>query len=437
MSMQLRNQEERYILVDRLQLLQQRIDKINEKLANSKAPLIQMTVSEPEIRRMNLGVGTRMLPVVKVALVRELTGPKGEVKMLALSTVDKTTQWMSHKTFTKLTPEQDEQVRLTDTPCLCDHCGTNRIRIYMYTLETEDGIKRIGSGCVDEFAGLQIRGWQAAYQKAIESIEQFSEIDFSMADDHSVVPVMDYLKEAIMQINEIGYMTRTNHGRSTAAEAFTALGQKMDLEGGSPSYPAATVDKASEVRDYILKSEADPSKRDEDYWKNLRSLIQFGHLTIRQASLLCSSVKSYESHLSKLQSVVEGAELANEYFGNKGERTPLKNLTISYIDPKYDGKFGPTTKITMYDEKNHLFEWRAAGLFDLKKGDVVHLVGTIDDQETFESKKYNKTMHKNILKRCKFHTLEEIDELIEAAKNPKPKSRSRAKQTQEEHQPSM
>lgn len=153
--MQIKNNEERYVLQSRLPLLQHRIDAINEKLEAAKAPKIEILVSGPFIQRIQFGLYSRMMPVVKVELSRELNGPKGEVKMLALSTVDKKTQWMEHKTFTKLTPEQDVQVRLTDTPCLCDHCGTNRIRIYMYTLQTQEGIKRVGSGCVDDLPGCR------------------------------------------------------------------------------------------------------------------------------------------------------------------------------------------------------------------------------------------------------------------------------------------
>lgn len=432
--MQIIHQQKRYVLQTRMPLLQQRIDAINEKLKAAKAPLIEMSITGPFVQRIHFGLYSRLLPVMKVELNRELDGPKGEVKVLALSTVDKTTQWMEHKTFTKLTPEQDVQVRLTDTPCLCDHCGTNRIRVYMYTLETQDGIKRVGSGCVDEFAGLSIRSWQAAYQKAEESIEKYSDIDFSVVDDHSVVPVLEFLKESIMHVKEHGYLTFNETGRSSGFEAFQALGDRMDAEGESPTYPPEVVAKAKAVRDHILTSAADPLRRDKDYWCNLISLVEYGHLTMRQSSLLCSSIKSYETHLSKMALPVQGAALANEHFGTEGERIPLKNLQVAsaYAD---EGRYGWQTKITFYDEKNRLFEWNAAGRIDLKAGETVHLVGTLGKHETFESKKYEKIMYKNTLKRCKFHSLEEIDEIIEKAKSPKLKRRAKEPTPEVETQP--
>lgn len=432
--MQIIHQQKRYVLQTRMPLLQQRIDAINEKLKAAKAPLIEMSITGPFVQRIHFGLYSRLLPVMKVELNRELDGPKGEVKVLALSTVDKTTQWMEHKTFTKLTPEQDMQVRLTDTPCLCDHCGTNRIRVYMYTLETQDGIKRVGSGCVDEFAGLSIRSWQAAYAKAEESIEKYSEIDFSVVDDHSVVPVLEFLKESIMHVKEHGYLTFNESGRSSGFEAFQALGDRMDAEGESPTYPPEVVAKAKAVRDHILTSAADPQRRDKDYWCNLISLVEYGHLTMRQSSLLCSSIKSYETHLKKLALPAQGAVIANEHVGTVGERIPLKNMRVTYVDPEL-GEYGWKTEITMYDEKNRLFKWNASGTFDLKAGDTVHLVGTIAKPKTFYSNKYEKTMFQNNLQRCKFHTLEEIDEIIEKAKNPKPKRRVKVPTPEVDTQP--
>jgi hypothetical protein len=130
----------------------------------------------------------------------------------------------------------------------------------------------------------------------------------------------------------------------------------------------------------------------------------------------------------------KGTNLANEHFGTEGERIPLKNLQVAsaYAD---EGRYGWQTKITFYDEKNRLFEWNAAGRIDLKAGETVHLVGTLGKHETFESKKYEKIMYKNTLKRCKFHSLEEIDEIIEKGKNPKPKRRAKEPTPEVETQP--
>jgi hypothetical protein len=44
-------------------------------------------------------------------------------------------------------------------------------------------------------------------------------------------------------------------------------------------------------------------------------------------------------------------------------------------------------------------------------------------------------MFQNNLQRCKFHTLEEIDEIIEKAKNPKPKRRVKVPTPEVDTQP--
>lgn len=423
--MRLKENEEQFILESALPLLVAKIDKINEKLKNAKVPLISLSAGEPHIRKFGSGMFFGGLPVVKVELSRAVAAPIGEVKVLALTKVDNKTEFMEHKTFTKLTPEQDEKIRLPESPCLCEHCNRNQPRVYIYTLETPDGVKRVGSGCVEGYTGFNFKIWQAAYEKAVEAVDKYVDVDFSAVQAHSVLPVDAFMCEAVHQIEKYGYQTRADHGISTGQESFSELTLKFDaLEAGDFSYPPETVELVEKVKDFFRETEFDSTKRDIDYYANMRALIQFGHLTGQQASLLGSSIAHYRGQMAKKAAIKTGQDLGNEFFGTVKDRIPLKNLRVDSAWPDY-GQFGLTTKITMYDEKNRMFVWKASGGFDVKAGDIVHLVGTISRHETWYSKKLGKDMLENSLQRCKFHTLEEIDELISAANSPKPKRKTK------------
>lgn len=433
--MRLKENEERFILESALPLLRAKIDKINEKLQTAKVPLISMTAGEPHIRKFRSGMFFGGLPVVKVELSRAVTAPIGEVKVLALTKVDNKTEFMEHKTFTKLTPEQDEKIRLPEAPCLCEHCNRNQPRVYIYTLETPDGVKRVGSGCVEGYTGFNFKIWQAAYEKAVEAVDKYVEIDFAAVQAHSVLPVDAFMCEVALQTEKFGYQTRADHGISTGQESFSELTLKLDaLEAGEYSYPREIIELVEKVKDFFRETEFDVAKRDIDYYANLRALMQFGHLTTRQASLLGSTIVHYQSQMAKKATVKAGQELGNEFFGTVKDRIPLKNLKVDSVWTDH-GQFGLTTKITMFDDKNRMFVWKASGGFDVKSGDVVHLVGTIAKHETWYSKKLGKDMHENSLQRCKFHTLEEIDELISAANSPKAKRKAKA--PAQELQPSV
>lgn len=431
----LKDKEDRYVLESALPLLRTKIDKINEKLKTSKAPFIEMAVGEPHVRQFRSGFIFGSLPVVKVELSRAVNSPVGEVKVLALTKVDLDTEFMEHKTFVKLTPEQDIQIRMAQASCLCDHCGVNRRRVYIYSLDTPDGLKRVGSNCTEDFTGFNFKTWQAAYEKAVEAVDKYVEIDFSAVQANSVLPVDAFMCEAVLQIQKYGYQTRADHGVSTGQESFAALNLKFDsIESGEYAYPPDVVRLVENVKDFFRTTEYDLAKRDVDYYSNMRSLMQFGHLTTRQASLLGSTIAHYQGQMAKKVTVKAGQELGNEFFGTVKARIPLKNLKVDNVWAEH-GQFGLTTKITMYDDKNRMFVWKASGGFDVKAGDVVHLVGTIAKHETWHSKKLGKDMLENSLQRCKFHTLEEIDELISAAKTPKTKRKS--KSPSHELQPSL
>lgn len=404
-----------YILQDRMPSLQAKIDKLNEKLKAAKAPLIVLKLGEPEVRRIDPNGTGDYLPVRRVEVSRDVLAPIGRIELLAATKIDPTTQVMEHRTFTKLTPAEDMKVKTPVAPCFCDHCETNRLRVYIYTLKTPDGVSRVGSGCLDSFSGLEIGAmgkWQEAYKNAIKAIEVVEEITFTDAQDHSVISVELFLREAVDKIAANGYHNGYTGSYHTGAETFSSLRAKLkDVEDGQIQYSPATIKKADEIKAFIIGSQLNPLKRADDYYSNLRILLDFGHLTYRQAGLLASSVISHEKEMKQVQEQAKAAGVANAFFGTPKDKLILKNLRVDGAYPK-DSQWGPMIEIVMYDQQGHLFKWKTKGTFDLKKDQTVHLTGTLSKHENWTSHKLGKEMFQNTVTHCKFHTLEEIEELI-------------------------
>lgn len=415
-----------YILQDRVPTLQAKIARLNEKLKSANAPLIEIGISTPEIRRAGSTVSDEYMSVVKVDISRAVEAPIGRLELLAQTKIDPTTQFMEHRTFTTLSKEEDEKIRKPVAPCFCDHCETNRMRIYIYTLKTPEGISRVGSGCLDSFAGFSMSKWQDAYASVVKAVEDASEITFTDAQEHAVIPVHIFIQEAIEQINKSGYQNGYSGGYSTGVDTFVALRAKLsDIESGSIKYAPETVKKATEIMEFIINSELNPVKRANDYYSNLRELLKFGHLTHRQAGLLASSIISHDKEMAQAKSVQSMQDIANNHYGTIGDKVFLKNLRVEGAYPK-DTKFGTSTEITLYDDQGHMFRWYASGYHELKKDQLVNLSGKIVEHKTWHSNKFDKDMAQNTLKFCKFHTLEEIEELI--ATPPKVKKPRKAKE---------
>lgn len=407
-----RDFDHHYILQDRMPTLQSKIDKLNEKLKAAGAPLITLKLGEPEVRRIDPEGNGDYMPVRRVEVSREVLAPIGRIELLAATKIDPTTQFMEHRTFTKLTRAEDEKVRSPIAPCFCDHCETNRLRIYIYTLKTPEGVSRVGSGCLDSFAGFSMSKWQEAYKAAVKTVEEIEAITFTDAQEHTVIPVDLFLREAVVQIEANGYRNGYSGGYHTGGETFTVLRAKLkEIEDGEIEYSPQTVKKADEIKAFIISSQLNPVKRADDYYSNLRALLDFGHLTHRQAGLLASSVISHEKEMRQVQEQAKMAGVANAFYGSPKDKVKLKNLKVDGVYPK-DGQWGPKTEIVMYDEQGHMFKWNATGLFDLKKGQTVHLTGTLAKHENWTSHKLGKEMFQNTVSHCKFHSLEEIEALI-------------------------
>lgn len=407
-----RDFDHHFILQDRMPALQSKIDKLNEKLKAAGAPLIVLKIGAAEVKRIDPeGTGDYM-PVRSVEVSRELLAPIGKIELLAATKIDLTTDFMEHRTFRKLTPAEDEKVRKPVSSCFCDHCETNRLRIFMYTLKTAEGLSRVGSGCLDSFAGFSMSKWQEAYKTALKAVEDAGAITFTDAQEHTVIPVDLFIREAVSQIEKNGYQNGYAGGYHTGFETFTALRAKLkELEDGELVYAPHVVKKADEVKAFIINSQLNPVKRDDDYYSNLRALLDFGHLTSRQAGLLASSVISHEKEQRQIQEQAKMVGVANAFYGAPKDKVKLKNLIVDGAYQK-DGQWGPKTEIVMYDDQGHMFKWNATGLFDLKKGQTVHLTGTLAKHENWTSHKHGKEMFQNTVSHCKFHTLEEIEELI-------------------------
>jgi hypothetical protein len=448
--------EQHYILQSRWPAIKAKIDKINARLLAEHAPELNIQVSEPEFRKSGSNKVGGIMSVVRVDISRVVDAPIGKIELLAetkvdlkmlknpisspiellaRTTVDADSELMLHTTYTTLSNEEEELITGSrKDPCFCDHCQTDRPRIYIYTVRTDEGIKRVGSGCLETFSGFKMQNWQKAYASVNKLLDDAQVISFSEAPLHVVVPVDLLLCEAIETIQARGYSSGYSGEISTGMEAFEELRLKLiESDTLDIPYPEATRAKAKLVKDFIIDSELSPATRANDYYRNLRLLLNFGYATVRQAGLLTSGVISQEKEAERLKEIAKKSVLGNEQFGAEGDKVLLKNLRVDDVYPK-ETQYGWVTKITMYDEENRMFFWQASGQKDIKKGEIVNLAGTLKEPERYYSNKYEKDMVKNVLTRCTFHTLEEIEEL---AKKPAPKAKAkRAKSTsQQSHSP--
>jgi hypothetical protein len=399
------------LLVDKIPLLQERIDKINDRLKASGAPAIQMQIGEPRVTGGDKhGIQGVCLTTAEVTLSRDVSAPIGQVKLLGKTQIDPSSRFMSHTFYSQIDDQQREHFENPMHPCHCDHCGTQRNRSVIFLFETADGIFRVGSGCADDFAGLQIKRWATAYADACAEVEKFCQISLNEAQTHVVFKVDDFLREAALVIDTMGYHSAKEYGlNGSGYVAYESLIDKADENGEihfaySPEI-LATVDK---VKAYIHDSEFRPEDRNNDYFVNLRNLLTFGYLTQKQAGQLSSAVRSLQIYESKQAKAEENQGLANHHVGVKGERDVLKNLRIDAFYHSGPEEFHPHTKIHFFDEDRNLIIWKKSGYHEPTIGEVVNLLATVNDHKSWYSKKYGKEVKETRVSRCVELTPEQV-----------------------------
>lgn len=398
-----------YVSVSKVESLRHKADRANEKLKAAGLPPIKISFGEPHVRSVNVSGTKYLVNAVRVEIEREVDSPVGSVEILAKSDIHTDPDNMMHKTFRKLSAEEERIVQ--DAPRgkqHCDHCSTSRLRSFMFTIKTPEGVSRIGSGCLEKFIGFKYRMWSDNYESLAEDLENSFDFSFADLEKDKLVEVDDFLLQASYLIETYGYFNASMGNDPTGISAFDRI-----IAGETSSDMKRFNDKKDAVKAYIMASLFDENQRSNDYFVNLRTIIGTGYLSVKQANLLASSIPSYEKNLQFLAKKAAAVNQACQHVGAEGDKLILTNLTVesAYLDFK---QFGAMTKFKFFDESGVLYSWEASGEFNVEVGDKVNVAGTLKKHVKWESKKYGgKLMMDNMLTRCKFLTPEMVVEYKE------------------------
>lgn len=427
------------VLTTKLDVFKERLERINERLRGAKAPEIVATYKPRGIRlihnnQTNVSVRGH---VTEVSLSRRLESENSFIRILAKSRVDLKTGSMTHSYYGELTPEEVIAVDKPEDNCRCDHCQTTRKRVFMYTLENENGRFRVGSGCVDAFAGQSIAVWIKSQEDAAELLDKYADITFADVRDHSVVEVDAFLAEIVTIISE--QKGGFEHSSDYAMQAFANIQGKYESdEDAVLSYPEDVVAQVEAIKSMITQTEYQEDQRYRELNVNRRNIVNCGYLSLAQSPILASGALWYfrqaEFNAEKArreaeaqQKSLDNAHIGLAHIGTPGEKLILKDLFVKRIISNPDGFYGPTTSITMVSPEGLVINWKASGIIGedvVKEGQSVNVQGKVKANKghaVFYSKLFGKEIKATEIGHCKFLTHEEVKELEDQAKNPKPK----------------
>lgn len=427
-----------YIPADRISILQERLEKINNRLLAAGVQPVRINVGEPIVgRKEHHGLDDVEAMLCPVEVERNMDGGAGKIRMLGKSNVDPDTGFMTHRSFTNLSDAERDFFDNPTHPTHCDHCGTNRKRTEMFVVETPDSLIRVGSSCLDDFVGVKVNAWTKSFEKVLEHVESLSDIRLEDVNELKLVSVDSFLREACKSIDQLGYYSARDYGPSnTGRLVFDMITGRDPGDAGPAVHNEQYVDQAEQVIQYIANSEFRADDKNTDYFVNLRNLVNFGHLSIRQSSMLASAVRSMQIFNEKEQKRLNSQHIGNHHLHAEGVRTVFKNLTV---DAYYhsEGQFGYTTKIHYLDEDNNLMVWKKSGYHEPTIGEVKNLMGTVTDHNTWFSRKYEKDIRETRINRCTELSAEQVEAFEAKEARRLAREAKRAEKNTSLHEPGM
>lgn len=301
-------------------------------------------------------------------------------------------EWLEGKPFVATIPtyEGPEVDRAALVDGWCDHCQTKRRRNKVLIVEhPEQGRKQVGSNCVKDFLGHDIK---------VTYLAGPSEGDFAdgIASQPYAADTVQVLAAAVAVIGKYGWVSKTqahiDENTPTSHEVSAYLfdrgkaGQAVRSDVGPITQ--AHIDYATAVIGWVQ----DEWQGKGDYAENLRLAVGLkvtGHKTL---GTLISAVSVFQKAIA--DTAARAAEnITEDRYAPDGERITIEVevTSVRYFQSDY-GTFAYVT----FKSATHRFKWKATGSSIPEQGATIRLTGTVKGVDEYNGAVFT------VLTRCKF-----------------------------------
>jgi len=272
----------------------------------------------------------------------------------------------------------------------CDHCGANRARTRVYTVEhPEKGTMQVGQSCLKAFLGITPGNlWALTSELELDDIERGGEETYGPANEA-------YATEELL----IAALTASNDGKD-----FVTATQADWQQPPTASITVANFDKllaSGETRARralarkIIRWAKTADDTGGDYIANLKAVLAGSKDTQivrrKHVGLAVSAISAYHRDQDKtaLKKAREEAKTTEkrEYLAPVGEKVKDLSATVevAYHDTSYYGRRPQdTTLLVLRTSDGHVLKWNASSRQDVRPGDKVTVTtGTVKAHEQY------------------------------------------------------
>jgi len=285
----------------------------------------------------------------------------------------------------------------------CEHCGQTRLRkdTYLVAHPTE-GLKEVGSSCLQEFTGYDKTDKVLSYLISLESFLEILEGD-GMDDDEGIIAswlgggigtnryinTLDYLIQVALVIRLYGWVSKAQTMEGNRATADIALDNLL----GALKPKLVETDEDVELAMNALEwaRQEIPNRPYNDYEHNLLVALASDNTNVRNTGIVASVINFYQRVLQK-ELERQQAALESEWVGEVNTRIVIHvKVTSCNVLGNY---YGPTYCYHMVDEAGNRFTWFASNPDLEENGSPIWLLGTVKKHDSFNGVK------QTVLTRC-------------------------------------
>lgn len=376
----------------KIDTLKDLVEKLNKKAEKWGLSPVEMTVGEKFQKEVKLSEADGYYEPVTILVECHKVTVSGMAPVIAgwkfMATVEPTVNAECNVLLTVPGNNIPEKYR-TEEFNQCDHCNKSRNRNNTYILynEAENAWKRVGSGCINDFLGVDLSGI-LAHMEALRELSTGLNGDEGeepeqerFARDKFQIKTLRFLAAALACVAEEGYKNSTYDNSTKGSALFVYFDKRKE----SGLIIDAQLEKAKELLTWI-REKKEYATSDKDYLYNLYASCCGEYITYRMTGLVASLIPHYTKETAPV--------LTNSKFqGTVGQKGLVVNDLKVMASRAFDGGFGVTYMNEFVDPSGNVYVWWTGKSFD--EGLKVSLKGSIKDHKVY------KGVEQTILTRCK------------------------------------
>lgn len=399
------------ILLERKELLEEKLTKLAKKAKRYGAEGVEWTVSEPfervEVRYEWDGSKRK---VRRTYVNFKITGPAPRVGPYTfLARIEHT----KAGNLVDLVPGQElPDLRFRTAAAHCDHCHTARDRKETFLVRHEDGtLVQLGRSCLRDYLGTDNPAhiawrfqWEREARGALADEEQEGRGGKLLFSSSEVIAL------TLAAVRIWGWCSKgqaQNDERLTATIGYVEAVLNKETEGrsGRPTEERKRLEaevrpEDSEEAERIRAWASAGGAGSGDYAHNLAILCAQDEIEPKRASFVASAVaakaRADESELRRTRELEKNKD--SQWLGTEGER--LRDLLVTFESQRtFAGGFGNTYLMKFRDEAGNIVSWFSSVCFSVRPGEQMKLTGTVKSHNEF------KGVRETVLSRCKIEEL--------------------------------